>query len=144
VANNYLLFSTVKLPSIARGISGDEAGYDFSTKWDRKCCYRHILETFGFLGPGGSYCLSMQKYYNDKFFLPFQMTPSFNIYRTQDNQSDPNIRQANWNLSGIANLYLKFKAPLTETLRVTVLYEQNRSINFNSAKEVFKNYDIDQ
>jgi|TARA_B110001454_G_scaffold68463_1_gene66847 hypothetical protein len=129
---------------MARGISGDEAGYDFSTTWDKKCSYRHILETYGFLGAKGSYVLSRKRFYNNRFHLPFSMSPSFNVYRTANNQAETNMRQNNYNISGMAQLYLKFEAPLTETLRVTVLYEQTRSINFNSQKEVFKNYDIDQ
>ena len=70
------------------------------------------------------------------------MTPSINYYSPMDDQK---MRQTNYNFGGQnATLFLKFKSALVKTLRITCLYRQLRSINFDKDFKTYRDYDLDQ
>lgn len=54
------------------------------------------------------------------------------------------VQQAPYSHSKDFTLYLKFSETITETLRVVVMYQQRASLNFNSNRNCFLNFNIDQ
>jgi hypothetical protein len=70
----FLTFITVRIPNMATAASANEAGYNFTTKLHKTMSYFHVLDTIGFLDNKGSGELSQKAYYEEKFFLPFQVS----------------------------------------------------------------------
>jgi hypothetical protein len=77
------------------------------------------------------------------FYLYIQLGPSTSSIDLADPRSDQ-ITYAPYANSEKCQLYLKFETPIENVLRVLIIYNQKRALNFDSSKRSFLNYDIDQ
>ena len=85
--------------------------------------------------------LSMERYYDSSFFIPFRLDGQLGNYsadvqnRLQQRATVPHSR---------IRLFLEFKKETSYVIRVSVLYKQMRILAISSDKKAYRNCDIDQ
>ena len=100
--------------SLAAQLS-DIPGYNFSTNHHMKMSYLNFLDSAGLLRPEGS-PISFDKWLKSQFMLVFRT--SFELGRFNASTAE-NVIQSPFAANQTYHLYLRFAAPLEQTLRVS-------------------------
>ena len=96
----------------------DIPGYNFSSDHHKRMSYLNFLDSAGLLRPEGS-PISFDKWLKSQFMLVFRT--SFELGRFNATAAD-NIIQSPFAANQSYHLYLRFAAPLAQTLRVIMFF----------------------
>lgn len=83
--------------------------------------------------------LSMERYYDSSFFMPFKLSPELPNYGPELAEK---ILQEPIVPNGRYTLFLEFPEVTTFVIRISVIYRQAQVLAINSERQTFKSFDI--
>ena len=106
----------------------------FDDKRQKVASYLIAMETLGQLNQDGT-LLSIERFYDTSFMLPFKLSHELNSYSPELAQrvlQEPTIKNSK------THLFLEFNSPTTYVIRVVVVYSQARILAIDSTKKCFR------
>ena len=101
------------MPSIPAGDASTVPGYSFDTAQSKRASYFCAMENLGLITEQG--CdLSLERWLDSSFILPFRMSPDFNTYSPEIAER---ILQEPVVAHGKYKLFLEFENPTTYVIR---------------------------
>ena len=113
-------------------------GYKFHTEAERRASYFTAMSIAGLLDEDGLE-LSMERYYDSSFFMPFKLSselPNYGPELAEKILQEPIVP------NGRYTLFLEFPEVTTFVIRVSVIYRQAQVLAINSERQTFKSFDI--
>ena len=113
-------------------------GYRFDTEEEKRASFFTAMSIAGLLDEDGLE-LTMDRYYDSSFFMPFTLAPELSNYSPEMAEK---ILQEPIVSNGRYTLFMEFPTVTTFVIRVSVIYRQAQVLAINSERQTFKSFDI--
>ena len=102
------------------------------------CSFFVAMDTIGKIQESG--CdFDLDRYYDTIFFIPYKLSHELSSPNSNERiLQKPTVKNAR------SKLFLAFAKPLTDVLRITVLYKQARILAIDAERRCYRSTDLDQ